>query len=128
MVIVVYVGGSRIVPWILVQVARMRSRELFTLTVLACFRSRRRRLRAFRASMAPGRSWRGCSSPSRRSASRQAPTMLLRCDAFAVLFFVAVGMLFDPTFVLQRFDLLAAGLAIVPRRRWRHWRSSRYPG
>ena len=85
----------------MVQVARLRSRELFTLTVLviaiaiaagsAYFFGASMALGAFLAGMVVGQ-----SPVSQQAAADALP---LR-DAFAVLFFVSVGMLFDPTFVV----------------------------
>ena len=93
----VLVVGGRVVPWLLDRVAATRSRELFTLTVLvlalgvavgsAMFFGVSVALGAFLAGMAVGR-----SEFSLRAASEALPMR----DAFAVLFFVSVGMLLDP--------------------------------
>jgi monovalent cation:H+ antiporter-2, CPA2 family len=110
---VVYVG-SKVIPWVLHRIAKTRSRELFTLTVLvvalgiALGASRifnvSMELGAFLAGMVVGR-----SDFSSRAASEALPMR----DAFAVLFFVSVGMLFNPILVLQSPWLIAATLAIV---------------
>jgi len=107
-------AGSRVIPWLLAAVARLRSRELFTLTVLvlsitiavgsAAFFGVSVALGAFLAGMVVAQ------SPTSHQAAADA--LPLR-DAFSVLFFVAVGMLFDPSFVAQEPLMLAAGLAIV---------------
>lgn len=106
--------GSRIVPWILVRVARLRSRELFTLTVLVLSISVATLSSAvFGASMALGAFLAGmlvAQSPVSQQAGAEA--LPLR-DAFAVLFFVAVGMLFDPQFLMREPFLVAVGLFIV---------------
>ena len=109
-----YVGGTRIVPWFLQYVARLQSRELFTLAVLgialgiaygsASLLSVSMALGAFLGGMIVGR-----SELSHQAAADALP---LR-DAFAVLFFVGVGMLFDPTFVLAQPLLALATLGIV---------------
>ena len=114
LVAIVFLAGSRIVPWVLVQVARLRSRELFTLTVLvlsitvaaasAYLFGASVALGAFLAGMVVGQ-----SSVSHQAASNVLP---LR-DAFAVLFFVSVGMLFDPSFVMEQPLMVAAGVIIV---------------
>jgi CPA2 family monovalent cation:H+ antiporter-2 len=114
LVAVVLVGGARFIPWVMVRVARLRSRELFTLTVLvmavavavgsAYLFGASMALGAFLAGMVVGQ-----SSVSHQAAADALP---LR-DAFAVLFFVSVGMLFDPSFVYRHPLLLLAGLAIV---------------
>jgi CPA2 family monovalent cation:H+ antiporter-2 len=110
---VFYVGG-RIIPWFLAQVARTRSRELFTLTVLVValglavgatkWFGVSAALGAFLAGMVVGQ-----SEFSSRAASEALPMR----DAFAVLFFVSVGMLFDPLYLVQSPVLVAATLAII---------------
>ncbi len=114
LVAIVLLAGSRLIPWILARVAKLRSRELFTLTVLvlsiaiavgsAVFFGVSVALGAFLAGMVVGQ------SPTSHQAAADA--LPLR-DAFAVLFFVAVGMLFDPAFLLREPLMLAAGLGIV---------------
>ena len=114
LVALVFVAGSRVIPWILEQVARLRSRELFTLTVLAVavaiatgsalFFGASMALGAFLAGMVVGQ-----SALSHQAAADALP---LR-DAFAVLFFVSVGMLFEPSFLLREPLLVLATLAIV---------------
>ena len=91
------VVGTRVIPWLLDRVAETRSRELFTLTVLALALGIAlgaatvfgvsMALGAFLAGMVVGR-----SEYSLRAASEALPMR----DAFAVLFFVSVGMLLDP--------------------------------
>ncbi len=108
------VVGTRVIPWLLDRVAETRSRELFTLTVLALALGIAlgaamvfgvsMALGAFLAGMVVGR-----SEYSLRAASEALP---LR-DAFAVLFFVSVGMLLDPTSLLEAPLLAAATLAVV---------------
>ena len=114
LVAILMFAGTRVIPWALVKVARLRSRELFTLTVLvfsiavatgAYF--------AFGASMALGAFLAGMvvgQSPVSHQAAADALPMR---DAFAVLFFVSVGMLFDPAFILQEPLMILAALAII---------------
>ncbi len=107
-------AGSRVVPRMLELAARLRSRELFTLTVLALavavatgsalFFGASMALGAFLAGMVVGQ-----SPVSHQAAADALP---LR-DAFAVLFFVSVGMLFDPAFVVRDPALVLAALAVV---------------
>src|SRR5262245_13481605 len=95
--------GSRFVLWLLEHVARTRSRELFALAILvlalgiavgsAKVFGVSAALGAFLAGMIVGR-----SDFSLRAASDALPMR----DAFAVLFFVSIGMLFDVQTVLQR--------------------------
>jgi CPA2 family monovalent cation:H+ antiporter-2 len=110
---VFYVGG-RVIPWVLAQVARTNSRELFTLTVLVlamglavgatAWFGVSPALGAFLAGMVVGQ-----SDFSSRAASEALPMR----DAFAVLFFVSIGMLFDPSSFVSSPLLVAATLAIV---------------
>ena len=107
-------AGKRIIPKLLDRVAATRSRELFTLTVLvlalgiavgsATVFGLSMALGAFIAGMAVGR-----SEYSLRAATDALPMR----DAFAVLFFVSVGMLMDPPALLGAPWLALAALAIV---------------
>ena len=102
-VVVMVVAGARVVPWLLLIVAREGSRELFTLAVLAIALGI-----AFVASTVFGVSFAlgaflaglvvGESDMSHQAAADALP---LR-DAFAVLFFVSVGMLLDPAYLLAQ--------------------------
>ena len=111
---VVVVGGAKVVPRLLVWVAKLRSRELFTLSVLVLsIAVAVGSAYLFGASVALGAFLAGmvvAQSPVSQQAG--ADVLPLR-DAFAVLFFVSVGMLFDPMFVVREPALVAAGLAIV---------------
>lgn len=107
-------GGARCVPWILAQVARMRSRELFTLTVLAlAIGIAVASATAFGASMALGAFLAGMVVGQSRVSHQAAADALPMRDAFAVLFFVAVGMLFDPGYLLREPWLVTGALAII---------------
>jgi CPA2 family monovalent cation:H+ antiporter-2 len=114
LVAIVMLGGSRIIPWALVRVARLRSRELFTLTVLVFSIAIAAASYAFfGASMALGAFLAGmvvAQSPVSHQAAADALPMR---DAFAVLFFVSVGMLFDPGFLVQEPLMILAALAII---------------
>src|SRR5262245_29706528 len=108
------VVGNRAIPMALDHVAATGSRELFTLTflVLALVISVGSAL-VFGVSMALGAFLAGLvvgrSDYSLRAASEALPFR----DAFAVLFFVAVGMLLDPKFLITSPGLIAATLAVV---------------
>ncbi|HWL92874.1 MAG TPA: cation:proton antiporter [Phycisphaerae bacterium] len=114
LVVIVMYGGSRVVPWVLVQVTRLRSRELFTLTVLVfSIAIAAGSYFFFGASMALGAFLAGmvvAQSPVSHQAAADALPMR---DAFAVLFFVAVGMLFDPAFLLVEPLMTLAALGII---------------
>ena len=112
--VLMLVVGARLVPWLLVHVARTRSSELFTLCVLvvvlviatgsSTIFGVSMALGAFLAGMAVGQ------SPVSHQAAANALPMR---DAFAVLFFVSVGMLFDPRFLLVEPWLVLGALAII---------------
>jgi monovalent cation:H+ antiporter-2, CPA2 family len=109
------IGGRRIVPWILHQVARAGSRELFTLAVLAialgiAYGS----AHLFDVSFALGAFFAGVVLAETELSHQAAENSLPLQDAFAVLFFVSVGMLFDPSVVLERpLELLGVLFVIV---------------
>lgn len=106
--------GSRGIPWILVQVARLRSRELFTLTVLVFSIAMAAASYAFfGASMALGAFLAGMVVALSPASHQAAADALPLRDAFAVLFFVSVGMLFDPAFVLREPLMVAVALGII---------------
>jgi CPA2 family monovalent cation:H+ antiporter-2 len=110
---IVFVGG-RFLPTLLGRVAATHSRELFTLTVLvtalglalgaAMLFGVSMALGAFLAGMVVGRS---------EFSSRAAAEALPMRDAFAVLFFVSVGMLFHPGVLVSAPGLVAGTLAII---------------
>lgn len=109
-----FLVGGRVLPWILVRIAHTRSRELFTLGVLSIALGIAWLAYAvFGASFALGAFVAGLvlnGTPLGHSAGERA--LPLR-DAFAVLFFVSVGMLFDPRILLERPVTVVAVLAIV---------------
>ncbi|MBL8724236.1 MAG: cation:proton antiporter [Planctomycetes bacterium] len=112
--VVVVVGGGRVVPLLLGLVARARSRELFTLAVVTlalgiAFAA----AEAFGVSLALGAFLAGMVVGRSDLAHQAAADALPMRDAFAVLFFVAAGMLFDPGFVLREPGLLLAAMACV---------------
>jgi CPA2 family monovalent cation:H+ antiporter-2 len=108
LVVTVVVLGRFVVPWALEKIERTRSRELFTLAVLvlavgiavgaAGIFGVSMELGAFLAGLAVGRT---------DFAARAAIDAIPMRDAFAVLFFVSIGMLFDPR------SLVAAPLAVA---------------
>ena len=108
------VVGRRLVPRLLAVVARSGSRELFTLAVLAvalgiAYGS----VELFGVSFALGAFFAGVVlSESDLSHQAAADTLPLQ-DAFAVLFFVSVGMLFDPTILVREPLAVLAVLAVI---------------
>jgi CPA2 family monovalent cation:H+ antiporter-2 len=107
-------GGGKVIPWVMVRVARLRSRELFTLTVLVmAIAVAAASQYVFGASMALGAFLAGMVVGRSPVSQQAAADALPLRDAFAVLFFASVGMLFDPGFLVREPLLVAAGLAIV---------------
>ena len=108
------VVGGRVLPWVLTQVARTQSRELFTLAVLAiALGIAVSSAQVFGVSMALGAFLAGLVVGRSEFSVRATSDALPMRDAFAVLFFVSVGMLFDPGTLLDDPQMLAATLAIV---------------
>jgi CPA2 family monovalent cation:H+ antiporter-2 len=107
--------GRRVFPWILWQVARTGSRELFTLCVVAAAVSIAFASAAlFGVSFALGAFFAGMVMRESQFSHRAAQESLPLRDAFAVLFFVSVGMLFDPSVLIERpLQVLAVVLVIV---------------
>ena len=111
---IMMLAGARFVPWLLLRVARLRSRELFTLTVLVmaiCVATIS--YVAFGASMALGAFLGGMVVGQSRVSDQAAADVLPMRNAFAVLFFVAVGMLFDYRAVLESPMLMLGVLGII---------------
>jgi CPA2 family monovalent cation:H+ antiporter-2 len=110
----VFFVGGRVIPWLLGRVAATRSRELFTLTVLVlALGIAVGAAKLFGVSMALGAFLAGMVVGQSDFSSRAASEALPMRDAFAVLFFVSVGMLFEPSFLLANPSLVAMTLAIV---------------
>ena len=98
-----FVVGRRAVPWLLERVAHTGSRELFTLAVLATALGVAVGASAlFGVSFALGAFFAGVVISESDLSHRAAADALPLQDAFAVLFFVAVGMLFDPTILVRQ--------------------------
>jgi CPA2 family monovalent cation:H+ antiporter-2 len=106
--------GAKLIPRLLTAVARTNSRELFTLAVLALALGLAVGSAAlFGVSMALGAFLAGMVVGQSEFSFRAASEALPMRDAFAVLFFVSVGMLFDPQSVLESPLTAAAALVIV---------------
>ena len=106
--------GRRVIPWILHYVAHTGSRELFRLAVLAIalgFAYGAAVL--FDVSFALGAFFAGMILSESELSQRAANETLPLRDAFAVLFFVSVGMLFDPMIVLNDWAAVLATLFII---------------
>ena len=106
--------GKWVVPRALEQIARTRSRELFTLSVLVlAVGIAVGAAKIFGVSMALGAFLAGLTVGRSDFATRAANDALPMRDAFAVLFFVSIGMLFDPMSLVQVPLLIAVVLFVV---------------
>ncbi|WP_234050208.1 MULTISPECIES: cation:proton antiporter domain-containing protein [unclassified Xanthobacter] len=113
-VVFMLVVGRRVIPFVMNWVAHIGSRELFRLAVLAvalgvAFGS----AKLFGVSFALGAFFAGMVLSESPLSHRAAEETLPLRDAFAVLFFVSVGMLVDPEIIITRPLPLLATLAIV---------------
>jgi len=106
--------GARLLPWTLHHVVRTGSRELFTLGVIAvslCVAYFSARL--FGVSFALGAFCAGVVVSGSHLSDRAAKDLRPFEDAFAALFFVSVGMLFDPSILFRSPMRVVAALAII---------------
>jgi CPA2 family monovalent cation:H+ antiporter-2 len=113
-IVLMLVVGRKLFPWILWQVARTGSRELFTLCVIAAavgiaYAS----THYFGVSFALGSFFAGMVLRESALAHRAAEESLPLRDAFAVLFFVSVGMLLEPSILTEQPLKLLAVVAII---------------
>jgi CPA2 family monovalent cation:H+ antiporter-2 len=113
-VVLMLVVGKRLFPWLLWQVARTGSRELFTLCVIAAavgiaYGS----AELFGVSFALGAFFAGMVMRESDLSYRAAEESLPLRDAFSVLFFVSVGMLFDPQVLMREPLQVLAVVAII---------------
>ena len=112
--ILMIVAGARLVPWLMLVVAREGSRELFSLAVLAialgvAFVSSS----VFGVSFALGAFLAGAVVGESDMSHQAAADALPLRDAFAVLFFVSVGMLLDPVYLVANPVPVLAVLALI---------------
>lgn len=108
------VVGTRFFPWLLSRVEKTESRELFTLAVIAlalgvAFGS----AKLFGVSFALGAFFAGMVINESDLSHRAAKDLQPLQDAFSVLFFVAVGMLFDPSILVRQPLQVVAVVAII---------------
>ena len=108
------VVGQRVIPWILHYVAHSGSRELFRLAVLVmalgvAFGS----AELFGVSFALGAFFAGMVLAKSTLSQQAAQETLPLRDAFAVLFFVSVGMLFDPSIIMREPGPVFATVLII---------------
>jgi monovalent cation:H+ antiporter-2, CPA2 family len=108
------VVGKKVFPWLLWRVARTNSRELFTLCVVAAAVSiAYGSSKVFGVSFALGAFFAGMVLRESELSHRAAEESLPLLDAFSVLFFVSVGMLFDPRVLIEYSLHLLAVLTVI---------------
>src|SRR6185295_6742932 len=106
--------GKRLISRLLTQMANTQSRELFTLAILViALGIAVGSAKFFGASMALGAFLAGMIVGQSNYGARAASDALPMRDAFAVLFFVSVGMLFDPAALADGWPLMLATLGVV---------------
>ena len=114
LVVFALVVGQRVIPTLLAYVARTGTRDLFTLAVLVMALGVAVAAASFfGASMALGAFLGGMVVGQSEFSARAAAEALPMRDAFAVLFFVSVGMLFNPASLITEWPLILATLGIV---------------
>lgn len=114
LVALTFLIGGRLIPWLLEHVAATRSRELFTLTVLVlALGIAVGSAQVFGVSMALGAFLAGMVVRQSDFSFRAASEALPMRDAFAVLFFVSVGMLFNPVHLMESPGLVLTTLVII---------------
>ena len=100
---IMLVAGRRVLPWLLWQISRTGSRELFTLSVIvAAIGIAYGAAQLFSVSFALGAFFAGMVMRESKFSHRAAEESLPLRDAFSVLFFVSVGMLFEPAILLEQ--------------------------
>lgn len=117
-VIMIFVGG-RIIPWLLTQIARTRSRELFILAIVAlalgiAFSA----AEFFGLSLALGAFLAGVVIGESDIGHQVGAEVIPFRDIFSVLFFVSVGMLVNPSMVIANWTLVLALLVLVVFGKW----------
>jgi monovalent cation:H+ antiporter-2, CPA2 family len=114
LLVVVIVLGKWVIPWTLESIAKTRSQELFTLAVLVlAIGVAVGAAKIFGVSMALGAFLAGLAVGRSEFAARAANDALPMRDAFAVLFFVSIGMLFDPRSLVEVPLVIAAVMFVV---------------
>lgn len=113
-VLIMIVIGRRVLPGLLVFIARAKSRELFSLAVFSIALGIAYAAHAvLGAGFALGAFAAGLVLNETAISHRAAEDMIPFRDAFAVLFFVSVGMLFDPGILLTQSWTILAVLAVI---------------
>jgi CPA2 family monovalent cation:H+ antiporter-2 len=108
------VVGKRFLPWMLWHIAKTGSRELFTLSIIsAAIGIAYGSAKLFNISFALGAFFAGMVMRESEFSHRAAQESLPLRDAFAVLFFVSVGMLFEPSILIDKPQSVLAVVAVI---------------
>lgn len=111
---IMLVAGRRVLPWLLWQISHTGSRELFTLLVIAAaIGIAYGAAQLFSVSFALGAFFAGMVMRESEFSHRAAVESLPLRDAFSVLFFVSVGMLFEPCILMKQPFLVLGVVAII---------------
>ncbi len=113
-IVLMLVVGKRLLPWLLWHVTKTGSRELFTLAIIsAAIGIAYGASSLFSVSFALGAFFAGMVMRESEFSHRAAQESLPLRDAFAVLFFVSVGMLFEPSILLEQPLAVLAVVAVI---------------
>ncbi|HPX88793.1 MAG TPA: YbaL family putative K(+) efflux transporter [Methylophilaceae bacterium] len=113
-IVIMLVLGKRLLPWLLWHIAKTGSRELFTLAVIsAAIGIAYGAAALFSVSFALGAFFAGMVMRESEFSHRAAQESLPLRDAFAVLFFVSVGMLFQPSILIDKPMSVLAVVAVI---------------
>jgi CPA2 family monovalent cation:H+ antiporter-2 len=129
-IVLMMLVGRRVIPWVLERMAGTGSRELFTLCVLAialgvAFGS----AELFGVSFALGAFFAGLLLNESEFSHQAANETLPLRDAFAVLFFISVGMLFDPVILVEQpVRVLATSVLVIAGNALAAWGAARLLG
>jgi monovalent cation:H+ antiporter-2, CPA2 family len=105
--------GARVLPWLFERVALLRSREVFVLSVVAIALGTAFVSEQLGLSLAVGAFLAGLVVSESDISYRALGELTPLRDVFAGIFFVSVGMLFDPAFVIGSLPLVLVALAVV---------------
>src|SRR5207249_7571846 len=120
------VAGTRVIPWFLLQMAHLRSRELFIIAIVVItVGTALGASSVFGVSLALGAFLAGIVVSESALSHQVGAEMVPFRETFAVLFFVSVGMLVNPTYVLFHgvevlflFMLIVLGLFVLTFLSW----------
>jgi CPA2 family monovalent cation:H+ antiporter-2 len=113
-ILVVLFVGIRLIPWVLLRIAHTRSRELFILAILAiAFGTALGAAELFGVSLALGAFVAGVVISESPLSHQVGADVLPFREAFAVLFFVSIGMLVNPNYLLDNMGIILALTALI---------------